>query len=97
MSANKLYTQIFQAIDNCVDGAVDSTTRKRLALLVLGMIEAKSASPARIAQVIHRLGLSRAQPDSIERRIRRLENDPEISDVFCFHPFARERLLWAKG
>ena len=97
MSANKLYTQIFQAIDNCVNEAVDSTTRKRLALLVLGMIEAQSASPARIAQAVHRLGLSRAQPDSIERRIRRLENDPEISAVLCFHPFARQRLLWAKG
>jgi hypothetical protein len=97
MSADKLYTQIFQAIDDCADETVDSTTRQRLALLVLGMIEAKSASPARIAQAIHRLGLSQAQPNSIERRIRRLENDPEISDACCFHPFARERLLWAKG
>ncbi len=97
MSANKLYTQIFQAIDNCVNEAVDSTTRERLALLVVGMVEAKSASPAQIAQALHRLGLSQAQPDSIERRIRRLENDPEISDVLCFHPFAQQRLLWVKG
>jgi hypothetical protein len=60
------------------------------------MIEAKSAAPAQIAQALHRLGLSRAEAESIERRIRRSENDREISDVLCFHPYARERLLWAK-
>lgn len=95
MSAIELYTQIYQSLDSCVDGQVDETTRERLALLVLGMIEAKSASPAQIAQALNRLGISGAKPESIERHIRRIENDPEITDVLCFHPFARQRLLWA--
>lgn len=96
MSAHRLYTQIYQELDACVAATVDASTRERLALLVLGMIEAESASPARVARALHRLGLSDAQPESIERRIRRIENDPEISDVLCFHPFARQRLLWGR-
>jgi len=96
MSATGLYTQIYQSIGTCVDEQVDENTRQRLALLVLGMIEAKSASPAQMAQALHRLGLSHAKPESIERHIRRIENDPEITDVLCFHPFARQRLLWAR-
>ena len=94
MSAIELYTQIHQALDTCVDEQVGEITRIRLALLILGMIEAKSASPAQVALALHRLGLSHAQPASIERRIRRIENDPAITDVLCFHPFARQRLLW---
>ena len=96
MSAIELYTQIYGVVDSCVDAQVDEITRKRLSLLVLGMIEAKSASPAQMAQALHRLGLSPAKPESIERHIRRIENDPEITDVLCFHPFARQRLLWAR-
>jgi len=96
MSAMELYTQIHTALNACMDAHVRQSTRARLALLVLGMIEAKSASPAQVGQALHRLGLSQAQPASIERRIRRLENDPAISDVLCFHPFARQRLLWGK-
>ena len=91
MSAIELYTQIHRALDACVDAQVSQPTRARLALLVLGMMEAKSASPAQVGQALHRLGLSHAQPASIERRIRRLENDPAISDVLCFHPFAQQR------
>lgn len=97
MSANELYKQIVDALDSCVDEAVDVSSRQRLALLVTGMIEAKSASPAQVAQALHRLGLRQAQPESLERCVRRLQNDPEISDVLCFHPFARQRLLWAKA
>lgn len=96
MSAIELYTQIYHSLDSCIEGQVAATTRERLALLVLGMIEAKSASPAQIAQALHRLGMSQAKPESIERHIRRIENDPEITDVLCFHPFARQRLLWAR-
>ena len=72
MSAIELYTQIYKSIDACVDEQVDENTRQRLALLVLGMIEAKSASPAQMAQALHRLGLSHAKPESIERHIRRM-------------------------
>lgn len=96
MSAERLYNEIYEQLTGCVSAEVDKSTRQRLALLIIGMIEAKSAAPAQIAQAIHRLGLSEAEAESIERRIRRSENDQEISDALCFHPFARQRLLWAK-
>lgn len=96
MSANTLYDDVRQHLNNCLGFEVDGSTRDRLALLIVGMIEAESASPAQIAKALHRLGLSDATPESIERRIRRIENDPEITDVFCFHPFARHQLLLGK-
>lgn len=72
---------------------VDESTLRRLALLVTGMIGAESASPAAVARALHRMGLSQAKPESLERRIRRLENDPEVSASACFHPLARRHLL----
>jgi hypothetical protein len=59
----------------------------------LGIIKAKSASPARIAEALYELGLTHGKPSSIERTIRRIENDPLVDAAFCFHRFARERLL----
>jgi hypothetical protein len=76
-----------------LDPQVDEATRERLKLMVVGMIQAKSASPAQVARALAQLGLSGAQAESIERRIRRLENDPEVSASLCFHPFARAHLL----
>jgi hypothetical protein len=32
----------------------------------------------------------------VERRIRRIENDPTITDVVCFHPFAKGHLALGK-
>jgi hypothetical protein len=46
-----------------------------------------------MAQALETLGLSGAKAESIERRIRRIENDAEISAATCFHPLARQRLL----
>jgi hypothetical protein len=57
------------------------------------MIRAKSASPAQIARALHQLGLRNAKAESLERQIRRTENDPELNVTLCFHPFARQRLL----
>jgi hypothetical protein len=75
---------------------MDGSTLHRLTLLVIGIIHGKSASPARIASALHTLGLSQARSDSIERQIRRLENDPEVDAAVCFHPLARVRLRWGQ-
>jgi hypothetical protein len=75
---------------------VDLSSRERIALLVLGIIRAKSASPARIAEAIKELGLTNATAESIERRIRRIENDKELSATLCLHPFASVRLLFGR-
>jgi len=41
--------------------------------------------------------LSAAKTQSIGRRIRRLENDPEITAALCLHPLVRVRLGWVRA
>ena len=94
MSGNTLYHQVKIMLDNYLPPEVDESTRERVALLVIGIIEGKSASPARIADALETLGFSNASAESIERRIRRIENDPEVTASLCFHPFARARLVY---
>jgi len=88
-----IYKQIYNLIDSHLPKRIYKATRERLALLTVGTIRAESASPAKIAEAVKELGLSEATIPSIERRIRRIENDPQVDDKICFHPFARERLL----
>jgi hypothetical protein len=97
MSAPEVYPQVRQLIHPHLDPEqVDESTLERIALLVTGMIGAKSASPAQVAKALHRMRLTGASPESLERRIRRLENDPEVAASLCFHPFARCHLLWGR-
>jgi hypothetical protein len=96
MPAQIVHDQIKAELDRHVDAGVDPASRERLALLVSGMIEAESACPARIAAAIHKLGLRQAKTASLERQIRRMENDPELQASLCVHPFARAHLRWGK-
>lgn len=96
MSALSVYQQVQDLLEPHLPVQVDSSSRERLALLVVGMLGAKSASPAQIAQALARLGLRQAQPESIERQIRRIENDPELSASFCVHPLAKAHLALGK-
>lgn len=96
MSAQIVHQEIRAELERHLDPAVDPASRERLALVVSGMIAAASACPARIAAALHKLGLRQAQPASLERQIRRLENDPEIAATLCVHPFARAHLRWGK-
>jgi len=95
MPHSSVYSQICQILKDRLAG-VRETTVDRVALLVMGVMKAGSASPARIANALAQLGLSKANSASIERRIRRIENDPDITASLCFHPFARQRLLWGR-
>ena len=94
MAAIDVYHQLATLLEHHVEARVPASTRERLALLLLGMIGAQSAAPARIAQAIQRLGLSTATVESIERRGRRIENDPAVDATLCFQPFAQDRLRW---
>jgi hypothetical protein len=93
MSASQVYQQIHAMVQSCMDERVDASTCERITLFVTGIIGAHSASPARVAQAIHQMGLRNAKPESLERQVRRLENDPEFEASLCFHRFARTRLL----
>jgi len=96
MSTNQLYPKIKGLLTEHVDPAVDEDSLERIALLVTGIIAAKSGAPSQIACALKSLGLSEAKVESIERRVRRIENDPEITASYCFHPLARQHLLWGK-
>ena len=52
MSASSVYTQVYNLLDEHLDDLVDKRSRKRIALLTLGIIGAKSASPARVAAAL---------------------------------------------
>jgi len=96
MPASEVYQGVYRLMQGCFSEEIDESSRTRLALLVTGIIGAKNASPARIASALHKMGLRDAKPESLERHIRRIENDCEISAAICFHPFARWRLLYGK-
>lgn len=96
MTSDIVLEEIQAELERYVDPAVDESSRARLALLVSGMIEAHSACPARIAAALHKLGVRRAQTASLERQIRRIENDPELQAELCVHPFARHHLRWGQ-
>jgi hypothetical protein len=97
MSAPEVYQQVYGLLNAHFDRQVDESTLHRITLLVLGIITAKSASPAQVAAALNTLGLSGAQVESLERQVRRTENDPELDVSLCFHPFARQRLLFGKA
>ncbi|MBN2257763.1 MAG: transposase, partial [Anaerolineaceae bacterium] len=91
-----LYPRIGPQVQRFIDPAVKASTQERVVLLVLGIIGSKSVSPAKIAKAIKSLGLSDATQQSVERRVRRIENDPDITAALCFHRAARQRLRWGK-
>jgi hypothetical protein len=68
--------------------AVPESTRERLVTVVMGILAGKQASPAGIARAVDSLGLSGASQESIERRVRRFENDEAVTATLCFHPLA---------
>jgi hypothetical protein len=70
--------------------------RQRLMTLVMGIILAQSCSPRKMAEALNEYGASEAQEASIERRIRRIENDERITAEACVHPFAKHHLCLGK-
>ena len=92
-----VYQQVKELVAERVDESVPAHTIERLALLVTGIIKGKSASPARVAMALHELGVSRAKPESIERRIRRMENDEALTATLCFHPLAKHHLAMSNS
>src|ERR1051325_2906818 len=95
-ASHPVYQQIYQWLEQHLDAQVDLSTRQRLALLVVGLLRGQHAAPAQIAKALKTLGLSEAKTESIERRMRRLENDPEITAALCLHPLVRVRLRWVQ-
>lgn len=92
MSTDIVHARICSALNQHLPRWLSDSARERLALLVSGIIEARSSRPARIATAICDRGLSTAQADSVERRIRRTQNDPELQVHLCVDPLVRQQL-----
>jgi len=96
MSAAEVYHRVKKMIGKEITSGVDESTLERIALLVTGMMQARSASPASVAKALEKMRLTGASAESLERRIRRLENDPEMGASLCFHPFARAHMRYGR-
>jgi len=96
MSAPEVYQRISRLLKRHIEPQVDESSLTRLSLYVTGLIRARNGSPAQVAKALDHMQLTGARADSLERQIRRMENDPEIKAEYCFASLARERLLLGK-
>lgn len=89
MSTPIVYQRLNRYLAEHLKGQLGKRSLARLSLLVMGIIKGIHAAPAQIATALGELKLSPAQDESIERRIRRIENDPHLSAEGCFYPLVR--------
>ncbi len=92
MSLVEVYQQIQEVLAQDLCSSISQRTLKRLTLLVTGTLVSQQSSPSQIAQAIDELQVETASVESIERRIRRSENDPAISAQRCYAPYIRALL-----
>jgi hypothetical protein len=72
------------------------TAVRRLALLVTGVIAAKSGVISQVAAELAALGLTRAtEAESIARRLRRTLSDARLAPQTCYAPVLGEVIDWA--
>lgn len=83
-----LYQEVLEQIKTITaPHGVRQTSVVRLALLVCGILAARSCVLVRVADELAALGLTGArQPGSIGRRLRRTLNDPLLSASTCYTP-----------
>ena len=101
------YEPLRDGLETCLIGIVsgdraetltDYTAKrvnKQVSILPIGIIGAKNVAPARVASPLCQLGLGGAKHESIQRRIRRIENHGELTAALCCHPLVKERLVIA--
>ena len=89
-----LYQVIHQRIAAALPRAIPAASITRLALLVTGILAAKSAVLAQIAWELDALALTHATPDSIARRLRRTLHDAHLDQATCYAPVLHQVLDW---
>jgi hypothetical protein len=91
-----LYQEIQQQLEPTLPWPWSSELRGRLMTLVLGVLLSKSTSPRQMAKSLVEYGYTQAEETSVERQVRRIENDERLSAEACLHPFAKHYLLLGK-
>lgn len=70
------------------------TSARRLAVLVLGIAASEHCTLRRVAREVRAMGLSRAQPESIARRLRRTVADARLDLGAGYAALVDEALTW---
>jgi hypothetical protein len=91
-----LYHEVFQRLSPVMEAAgFGKPAVRRLALLITGLIAARSCVLAPMAAALWPLGLTGdGDPDSIERRLRRTLSDARLTPAACYHPDLAAVLDW---
>ena len=95
MSQPEVYQEIQTYLGDFIGPWVSKWTLDRLTVLVSGILKGQAASPARIAQASQGLNERGVQAESLERRVRRIENDPKLQASTCFAPLVKAQLAQA--
>lgn len=91
-----LYQVVAGRIEEALVGeGVRITTVRRLALMTTGLLAAKSSGVGPMAGGLWESGVSEAQVESIERRLRRGLNDRWLTAKTCYAPAVRTMIAWS--
>lgn len=93
MAESKLEQEAMEALMRVDEIPIRCHLLKRLCRVVVGMILSRSIAPSRIAASLASAEVGEATEESLERQVRRYENDERVTAECSFHPFARQRLL----
>ena len=91
-----VFQEVFQRIrTTATPQQLPHAACQRLALLVTGILAAKSTVLAQIAAELTALRLTRAtQAESVARRLRRTLNDGHLTPRVCYDPLLKQVIDW---
>jgi hypothetical protein len=89
----RIYQQLEAQIKRCAP-ELRITSVRRLALLVQGVLGSEQCSLRRVAREVRAMGLSRAQPESIARRLRRTLADVRLDAGAGVAALLSEAITW---
>lgn len=91
MSQPEVYQEIKSYLGQYLT-AISQRTLDRVTLLASGILKAQHGAPAKIGAAGKGLSAGGVQAESVERRIRRIENDAKIAVPTCFAPMVKALL-----
>jgi hypothetical protein len=91
----ELYAVVVRKLQEVLRGeGVRITTVRRLGLLIVGLLAAKSAVVSQMASGVWEIGVSTAERASVLRRLRRTLRDPRVTAEQCYAPAVRTLVDW---
>lgn len=90
----ELYRVVEAQLQGVIAGRVRVTTVRRLALLVTGLVAAKSSVVGQMAAGLWEAGVSLVQVASIARRLRRALHDRRVTAATCYEPAVQTLIDW---